>query len=330
MAMTLAKDPKTRDPFTASASLENIITLPLELESNEPELESDLHRDQINQLLACLKWWWRDRNDFYATGNLTIYFNPNQLTTQDFRGPDFFVVLGTEDRPRKSWLLWAEQGKYPNVIIELLSSSTAKVDRGTKKDIYQDTFRTPEYFWFHPHTLEFKGFRLMGGKYQPLEPNEDGWLWSEQLELFLGIHGSQLRFFSPEKQLVSTPEERVKKATLDADKAMLQQEAAQQQAEAERERAEVAQQQAEAERERAEVAQQQAETERERAKVAQQQAETERERAEVAQQQAETERERAEVAQQQAEAEREQRQLLQQQLRDLQDLLKRGSAPDEL
>jgi Uma2 family endonuclease len=30
----------------------------------------------------------------------------------------------------------------------------------TKKPIYQDIFRTPEYFWFHPETPEFKGFRL--------------------------------------------------------------------------------------------------------------------------------------------------------------------------
>ena len=41
-------------------------------------------------------------------GNLTIYFNPNQLKTQDFRGPDFFVVLDTDDRERKSWVVWQE------------------------------------------------------------------------------------------------------------------------------------------------------------------------------------------------------------------------------
>ena len=135
-------------------------------------------------------------------------------------------------------MLWAEQGKYPNVIIELLSNSTVKVDKGFKKTLYQDTFRTPEYFWFHPETLEFKGFRLMGGEYQPLESNAQGWLWSQQLELFLGIHESRLRFFTPENQLVPTPEER-------AETAQQQAEAAQQQAEAERRQRELAQQQVE-------------------------------------------------------------------------------------
>ncbi|OUL18083.1 hypothetical protein BV378_37135 [Nostoc sp. RF31YmG] len=206
--MTAAKNSEAQDELTIQTEAENIIIPPSDLWSDEPPVESDLHREQIELLLACLKWWWRNRTDFYATGNLTIYFSPEQITTKDFRGPDFFVVLGCENRPQKSWVLWAEQGKYPNVIIELLSDSTAKVDKGAKFELYQDTFRTPEYFWFHPDTLEFKGFRLMGGKYQPLEANTEGWLWSQQLELFLGIYESKLRFFSLDKQLVLTPEER--------------------------------------------------------------------------------------------------------------------------
>ncbi len=67
--------------------------------------------------------------------------------------------------------MWEEDGKYPNVIVELLSDSTVKTDRGLKKQIYQDTFRTPDY----------------------------------------GIYNNQLRFFTPEGKLVPTPEERNEK-----------------------------------------------------------------------------------------------------------------------
>lgn len=104
-------------------------------------------------------------------------------------------------------MVWEENGKYPNVIIELLSNSTAAIDRGWKKQIYQDIFRTPEYFWFDPQSLEFEGFELIRGQYRRLQPNEQGWLWSEQLELYLGIHEQKLRFFTSEGQLVPTPEE---------------------------------------------------------------------------------------------------------------------------
>jgi Uma2 family endonuclease len=184
-----------------------IAELPTDLWSDEPELENDLHLRQILLLISTLEWLWRDRSDFFAAGNLTIYFSPQQIKSQDFRGPDFFVVLDTEHRPRKSWVLWAENGKYPNVIVEVLSDSTAAKDKGVKKKIYQDTFRTPEYFWFDPDTLEFAGFILVNRVYQPIQPNATGQLFSHELNLGLGVHQGMVRYFTPEGALVPTPQE---------------------------------------------------------------------------------------------------------------------------
>ena len=184
-----------------------IILPPSNLESDEPPLESDLHLLQIKLLLDSLNWLWRERQNYYATGNLTIYYNPQKIKARDFRGPDFFVVLDAEKRPRKSWTVWDEGGKYPNLIIEVLSKSTAAVDKKKKKQLYQDIFRTPDYFWFDPETLEFEGFHLVDGEYYPLEPTENGWRWSQQLQLFLGLHNQQLRFFTPDKTLVPSLEE---------------------------------------------------------------------------------------------------------------------------
>jgi Uma2 family endonuclease len=186
---------------------EDVIFPPGDLYSDEPPLETDLHRLQMTLLIQCLEWLWQNNNDCYASGNITIYYSSRQLKSEHFRGPDFFVVMGTERKPRKSWVVWEEDGKYPNVIVELLSDSTAKTDKGLKKQIYQDIFRTPEYFWFDPHNLEFAGFVLLAGKYQPIEPNSQGWLWSQQLDLFLGVDQNKLRFFTPEGELVPTPEE---------------------------------------------------------------------------------------------------------------------------
>jgi Uma2 family endonuclease len=121
-------------------------------------------------------------------------------------------------QPRKSWVVWEEDGKYPNVIVEILSETTAATDKGLKKQIYQDSFRTPDYFWFDPDTLEFAGFDLLDGQYQPLEPNAQGLLWSQQLELYLGVHQKQLRFFTPEGQLLPTPEEVAEQETQRAER----------------------------------------------------------------------------------------------------------------
>ncbi len=222
--MTLTQEIDTPQDIT-----EDVIFPPGDLYSDEPPLETELHLRQIILLLSCLEWLWRDRNDFYAAGNLTIYYSQKKRKTEDFRGPDFFVVLDTERKTRKSWVVWAEDGKYPNVIVEILSDSTANTDRDLKKKLYQDTFRTPDYFWFDPYTLEFAGFHLVDGKYQPLELNNQGHLWSQQLGLYLGIYQGLLRFFTSEGELVPTPEEVAKLA-----------ESERQQAEYEREQKEIA------------------------------------------------------------------------------------------
>jgi Uma2 family endonuclease len=192
---------------------QDVIFPPSDLYSDEPTVETELHLEQIMLLIKCLKWLWKDRNDFYAAGNLTIYYSPNQKKSEYFRGPDFFVVLGTERKTRKSWVVWEEDGKYPNFILEVLSPTTANTDKEYKKELYQNTFRTPDYFWFDPYTLEFAGFHLVDGEYQPLEQNQQGHLWSCQLGLYLGIYQGLLRYFTPEGELVPTPEETAEEET---------------------------------------------------------------------------------------------------------------------
>jgi Uma2 family endonuclease len=245
------------DAAPPDAAPHDIVFPPGNLYSDELPLESSLHLQQLMLLLKCLNWLWKDRNDYFAAGNLTVYYSPNQKKSEDFRGPDFFVVLGAEQRERRSWTIWEENGQYPHAIIELLSDSTAATDRGLKKTLYENVFRTPDYFWFDPQSLEFAGFHLLDGAYQALEPNAAGHLWSQQLGLFLGIHEAKLRYFTPEGVLVPTPEESA--------------EAESQRAEVESQRAEAALLEVETERQRAETAFLEVETERQRAETAQQQ-----------------------------------------------------------
>jgi Uma2 family endonuclease len=176
--------------------------------SDEPEMENYRHLMQMLALIATLRWHWRDRSDFFVAGNLSVYFSDQCKRNRDFRGPDFFVALGVDGaRPRRSWVVWQEGGKYPNVIVELLSDSTAANDRGEKKQIYQDVFRTPEYYLFDPETAKLEGFRLVAGRYQPIEPDSAGRLASTQLELLLGVRDAELRFYEPSGELVPKPED---------------------------------------------------------------------------------------------------------------------------
>ncbi|HEY9625392.1 MAG TPA: Uma2 family endonuclease [Crinalium sp.] len=193
-----------------------------QLESDEPEMESSLHYAQLALLVACLEWLWRDRSDFFIGANLTIYFSREQLKNKDFRGPDLFLVKHTEKRPRRSWVVWEEGGKYPDLIIELLSDSTAQTDRNLKKELYQDRFRTPEYFWFSPETLEFAGYRLVNQRYELIPANPSGLLWSHSLGLYLGVQAGVLRYFTESGELVLSPEEEARQAQLQAEHAQQQ------------------------------------------------------------------------------------------------------------
>jgi Uma2 family endonuclease len=250
------------------------------LYSDEPPMEAHRHLLQILRLLADLRWHWRAIPDYFASGNLTIYYNPDRLKNRDFRGPDFFVVRRCDPNPnRLSWVVWTE-GRYPDFILEILSESTAKVDRTTKKRLYQDTFRTPEYFLIEPETPTVEGYGLQDGVYEAIAPNAEGRVWSEVLELYLGVWGNQVRFFTAEGCLVMSPEETALAAEQGRIAAQRQQLLLQERVAQERQQREQAQQQAAQERQQREQAQQQAAQERQQREQAQQQAAQERQRAE--------------------------------------------------
>ena len=68
------------------------------------------------------------------------------MRNKEFRGPDFFAVLNIDGRTdRQGWVVWEENGRYPDVIVELMSPSMARIDKGIKEDIYGEVFRTPDY-----------------------------------------------------------------------------------------------------------------------------------------------------------------------------------------
>lgn len=205
---------------------------PPNLYSDEPPLETDLHRRQIDLLIRLLEYWWRNRDNFYISGNLTVYYSATQTKKRDFRGPDVFIVLDAEKHARRSWTIWEEDGKYPNVVIELLSESTAEVDRTTKKKLYQTVWRLPEYYWFDPESLEFKGFRLANGKYKALVPNAQGRLRSIELDLELGITDRQLRWFAADGTLIPLPEEFERQAKEQAEQSASQERQAKERLEA--------------------------------------------------------------------------------------------------
>ena len=177
----------------------------LPCDDGEP-IQTQRHKWQMDLLICPLDRWLEVRGEGYVNGNMFVYFSLEQTRGAYFRGPDVFVVLGVPRGERKAWVVW-EQGKAPDLVIELLSDTTRAHDKGEKMRVYQDQMRVPEYCWYDPfNPSDLAAFRLMDGRYQPLGPGADGRLTSSILGLclvhwegvFNGLPGSWLRWATPD------------------------------------------------------------------------------------------------------------------------------------
>jgi Uma2 family endonuclease len=189
----------------------------LPCEDGEP-METGFHDAQAAVLKDSLIDAWQERCDFFVAGNMFVYFSEQQIRNNDFRGPDFFVVLDVERKGRKSWVAWEEGGRLPDVVLEIISESTENVDRGEKMRIYAQVWRTPAYFIFDPESGKLDGFRLDADRrrYVPLSPDAAGDLPVAPLGLKLGLRRTQyrdydqpfVRFIDPDGHALPTAQER--------------------------------------------------------------------------------------------------------------------------
>ena len=159
----------------------------------QPMAESDIHRDEMIDLITALDDFLRDEPDAYVAGNLFIYYeqgNPRAVIA-----PDVFVVRGVAKRKRKTYRLW-EEGPAPCFVIEVSSRSTRNEDLEGKMEKYAD-LGVEEYVLFDPlgEYLEprLRGYRLIDGRYREMTPTGDGSLLSRALGLTLSVEGEHLR-----------------------------------------------------------------------------------------------------------------------------------------
>lgn len=182
--------------------------------SDGEPMETQRHVVQNGLLLATLADAWAARDDFFVGSDMFVYYSETQALeakrkgTTRFRGPDLFVVLGVPRVERRSWVAWEEGGHLPDVVIEVLSPKTAKIDRGPKMDLYARVWRTGEYFLYEPFGGVLEGYELDGvtHEYRPKTPNPEGDLEVRQMALRLGtrpgrqheLDGPWLRWIDPE------------------------------------------------------------------------------------------------------------------------------------
>ncbi len=156
----------------------------------EPLAESDLQFTPLTQTVHMLRHYYRDQSDVYVAGNLLLYYRMNDNEVRV--APDVMVVFGVEGYPRDSYVVWREDGKPPDFVMEIASPSTYSRDITEKRAIYA-ALNVTEYWRFDPtgnlFTLALEGEQLVDGEYQPIPiaPDEDGILRGHSAVLELDI-----------------------------------------------------------------------------------------------------------------------------------------------
>jgi hypothetical protein len=216
-------------PEHIRASLEQLQQLKLPPGDGD-RMESDWRVVSIWLLDELVRNHLGEPNHYFCGGGMFLYYSVEQAKEIEeyveaeapkrkprFKGPDFFLVRDVDGtKPRDSWVVWEEDGRYPDLVVEFISTSTRAKDVDKNVVFYAGVFRVPEYFWFDRRSGELVGYRLTADGYVRIEPDARGWLWSAVLGAYLGVwRGSYrgrvwswLRLWDSEGQLVLTREER--------------------------------------------------------------------------------------------------------------------------
>ncbi len=167
--------------------------------------DTSYHSELAQYLTLVLRWLFRGQV-------CAIYDNLNHYQTLDKReypvASDVAVIKAEIQRKRRSWTV-GETGPAPQVVFEIASKETWRNDLQEKPQKYY-CMGVEEYYLYDPETpqhLKYKGCRLVGWKLnrdkkmlEEMEMDEQGRLWSEQLQSFLVSDDDYLRLYDSESQ----------------------------------------------------------------------------------------------------------------------------------
>lgn len=158
-----------------------------------PMAETDRHRQLMLELLHAVEEHFRSDPDVYVSGNIFLHYL-DEMKTRRSVSPDIMVVRGVEKKDRRIYKL-EEEGKAPEVVIELTSSNTKLEDLGNKRALYE-MLCVREYFLFDPYNEalqpSLRGYRLEQGEFLAMVGSR---LYSETLGLELHLEDGHLRLY---------------------------------------------------------------------------------------------------------------------------------------
>jgi Uma2 family endonuclease len=171
----------------------------------KPMAETDFQRKPLTYCVEALDVHFADNPQIYVSGNIVMYYHegyPNK-----YYAPDVFVVRNVPKHDRRTYKIW-EEGKAPDLVIEILSKGTWKKDVGEKKQVYAQ-LGVREYFLYDPlgecMDRPLAGYWLdKDGEYKPIQLDElpKGGVSIDSMVLGLELRAKdgRLRLYNPVTQ----------------------------------------------------------------------------------------------------------------------------------
>lgn len=204
----------------STAQRELLKTIEYPESDGEPMAETQVHAELMIDLRFALRNFFRDDPQTYVGVNMLMYYVEGDARKSV--APDVFVVRDNSKEPkRRTWKVW-EEGKAPDVVIELSSASTFEEDLQKKWHAYSQ-MGVREYYIFDPLYEFLKrpllAYRLEGGELIRVIPNQ-GVVSSQALGLDLVDTGETLRLRDPQTgEFLLTEQEETERAEQEARRA---------------------------------------------------------------------------------------------------------------
>ena len=206
------------------------------IDDDEPLAESEYQLFPLTYAHAALTSWFEDDPTIWVGADMFLYYEEG--VPSSVVAPDVFVVTQTHKRHKRNiFQTWVE-GRVPDLVLEVMSSTSVRRDTVTKYELYQD-LGVREYWLYDPTEEGFieprlRGYTLVDGEYQAIDVLQvEGRLVGASEVLGLEFHADAewFRFFEPEsgEYIPDTYEDR--RARKEAEQALISERRAREEAE---------------------------------------------------------------------------------------------------
>ncbi|MGE0083554.1 MAG: Uma2 family endonuclease [Desulfococcaceae bacterium] len=165
----------------------------LDPEEGDVYMQGSLHTDDVEKLRSIFRYHLRNRKNITVYSDLKIIWNPKGKKNP---APDISIFENVKEpeKPRGSFSV-EEEGVSPFFVLEVVSPRYRRVDIFRKPDIYRRA-GVSEYFIVDPGleadkiSYTVQGYRLSGNRYMIINPDEQGRVYSQTTDVWIGASES--------------------------------------------------------------------------------------------------------------------------------------------